>query len=127
MTTGPDAPESFPELKLDHRLFNDFSIVLPGREIMEAHDPELVKMIAGYLKRDKTASARISAHINSKWRSNITLVDVEYEEQKIGTGEREGPDLSFTPFKVIDALVEAFYGIPDQPMGDEETVMRISG
>lgn len=104
----PDT-SSFPELKSEHRLFDDFGIALPAQPILENHDPDLAQLLRDYKTRDASAEKqRISTHVNSKWRSNITLVDMAWENDKEATGERQTPDMSFTPFSVIDFLATAF-------------------
>lgn len=101
-----EQPESLPELKLDHRLFKDFQIVLPEAQILKEQDPELAGMLSDYRKSGDNAKAKksISTHIDSVWRSNITLVDVEWENDKAEEEERQTPDMSFTPFTVAESL-----------------------
>lgn len=107
---GDSAPtEAFPELKLDHRVFKEFNIVLPEGVILEARDPELAKMIKEYRKGNKTVQDRISDHINSTWKTNMTLVDLEWENDRYDY--KHTPDLGFTPFDVVDLLEQGLEDI----------------
>lgn len=134
MTTGMQTTsiygkqhEHFPELDFEHSVFDDFSIVLPDVPILEVHDPELTRMVrGGYVKGDKATIKRMSEHINSNWRSNITLVDMKWESEKWQTGERHSPDLGFTPFMVIDALAKAWDDIPKPTETEDSLTLHAS-
>lgn len=109
-----EQPECLPELKFDHRLFVDFQVVLPEAHILNKQDPELAKMLSAYRKSrgDTKAKERISEQIDGTWRSNVTLIDVEWENDKAEDEERQTPDMSFTPFAVAESLVPALGSIP---------------
>lgn len=120
-----EQPDCLPELKLDHCLFRDFQIAHPGTQVLEEHDPELARMLSAYQKSksDTQTERRISEYIDRTWRSNMTLVDVDWENDKAEDEERQTPDLSFTPLAVADSLGTAFNGIPALSPQKDDTVL----
>ncbi|KAK7711434.1 hypothetical protein SLS64_005458 [Diaporthe eres] len=120
-----EQPDCLPELKLDHRLYRDFQITLPGAHILKEQDPELARMLSAYRKSrsDTQAKRRISEYIDRTWRSNMTLVDVDWENDKAEDDERQTPDVGFTPFAVADSLGTAFDGIPALSPQPGDTVL----
>lgn len=120
-----EQPDCLPELKFDHLLFKDFQVVLPEAHILKKQDPELAKMLSAYPKSrgDTKAEKRITEHINGAWRSNVTLIDVEWENDKAEDEERQTPDMSFTPLAVAESLGAAFDGIPRPSAGEGDTVL----
>lgn len=102
--------EPLSHLKFDNRTYEDFSIVLPSDSLLNIHDPDLAAIVRDYRRQDNNAKARLSAHIDSKWRSNITLVDIEFEKANLVPGRPPTPDMSFTPFLVVNLLLTACVG-----------------
>lgn len=120
-----EQPDYLPELKLDHLLYRDFQIALPGAHILKEQDPELARMLSAYRKSrsDTKAKGRISEHIDRTWKSNMTLVDVDWENDKAEDDDRQTPDVSFTPFAVADFLRAAFNGISALSPQEGDTVL----
>lgn len=120
-----EQPDCLPELKFDHILFRDFQVVLPEAHSLEKQDPELAKMLSAHPKSrsDTKAQKRISEHINGTWRSNVTLINVEWENDKAENEKRQTPDMSFTPLAVAESLGSAFDGTPRPSPGEGDTVL----
>lgn len=93
--------EAFRKLKLDHR-------VTRGRYSRSTRS-RAGKNDQGVSKRRKTARDRISDHINTTWKSNMTLVDLEWENDR--HDYKHTPGLGFTPFDVVDLLEQALEDI----------------
>lgn len=119
-----EQPDCFPELKFDKILFTDFQVVLPEAHVLKKQDPELAQMLSAYRKSriDTQAKRRISEHIDGTWKSNVTLIDVEWENDR-EDDEKQTPDMSFTPFAVAESLGAAFNGTPRPSPKQGDTVL----
>lgn len=116
----------FPNLKFEHRVYKDFSIVLPGNYLMKAYDPEMVTIIHDYRNGDRCTKSRLSAYINTKWRSNITLADIEWENENAVPGSEPIPDLSFTPFEVVKSQVQGCLSEPVLEVISQDTLFAVA-
>lgn len=94
-----------PECELEHRFFEDFSVILPPREILENTEPELAHLVSEYRNGcSLELRKQIRHHLDVYWSINPTLIDFDWEVNK----EEQGPpDLSFDPFSIIEALSKA--------------------
>ncbi|KAI0858195.1 hypothetical protein F4860DRAFT_322361 [Xylaria cubensis] len=94
-----------PECELEHRFFEDFSVILPPRKILENTQPELADLVSRYQNGcSPDLRKRIRHHLNTYWSINPTLVDFEWEANK----EQQGfPDFGPDPFQIIDSLKRA--------------------
>ncbi|KAI0904140.1 hypothetical protein F4823DRAFT_628872 [Ustulina deusta] len=94
-----------PECELEHRFFEDFSVILPPREILENTEPALAHLVSEYRNGcSPELRKQIRYHLDVYWSINPTLIDFDWEVNK----EEQGPpDLSFDPFSIIEALSKA--------------------
>lgn len=106
---NPEAYSPFAHLKADKRIYEDLTVVLPDPNLIIQHDPELDKLLEAYFKtkNNKNEKARVSAHIDSTWKPNITLADITWEKEN---SRMPRPDLTFTPFEVMANLMKGCMG-----------------
>ncbi|EGG03114.1 uncharacterized protein MELLADRAFT_117429 [Melampsora larici-populina 98AG31] len=127
MTGGDYDPEqSFPHLHFDQRVYKNFSIVLPLDELLMARDPNLLPMIKDYRKNDNSVKERLSAHIDSQWKPNLTLADIVWENENTRPGSLPHPDMSFSPFEIIRDLMMGFLGEKGTSRSSGNTLMSIA-
>ncbi|KAI0197972.1 hypothetical protein F4808DRAFT_473096 [Astrocystis sublimbata] len=78
---------SMPECELEHRFFEEFSVVLPPREYLKKTDPELAELVSEYRNGyRKDLRQKIGRHLDTHWSGP--------------------PDFGFDPFSIIGALRE---------------------
>ncbi|EGF98561.1 uncharacterized protein MELLADRAFT_113407 [Melampsora larici-populina 98AG31] len=122
----PNSYTPFPQLELDQRVYEDFSIVLPDDHLLIEHDMDLVKMIRNYVKnKDSSEKARISSHIDNTWKPNITLADIVWENENAVAGHLPHPETSFTPFEVFGNLMKGL-GQPESTISDGKMLMNVA-
>lgn len=94
------------ECELEHRFFEDFSVLLPPWEVLQNTEPELAKLVSEYRNGCSLGLRQeIERYLNTYWSVNPTVIDLEWEANK----ELKGPpDFGgFDPFHIIEAVRKA--------------------
>ncbi|EGG03113.1 uncharacterized protein MELLADRAFT_65872 [Melampsora larici-populina 98AG31] len=121
---GPDP--TFPHLKFDKRVYKKFSIVLPLEPLLIAHDAELFTIIQDYRKKDSSAKERLSSHVDTKWKPNVTLADILWEKENTMPECLPHPDMSFSPFEIIGNLMKGCMGQQGTSSALGNTLMTVA-
>ncbi|KAI8623945.1 hypothetical protein F5Y19DRAFT_481085 [Xylariaceae sp. FL1651] len=90
------------ECEVEHRFFDDFSVMFPPAGAMALAEPELADLVAQYHAENGPAVRRkIADYLDRHWSINPTLIDFEWEANK----EEQGPPaLGFDPFVIVECM-----------------------
>ncbi|KAK7931195.1 hypothetical protein PG985_001907 [Apiospora marii] len=90
-------PESMPSMfsKADEEFSHGFGTIALPLSDTEKLEPRLGELLGAYRKSVKGSRSKLSAYINKTWRSNMTLIDVDWESTK---EESETLGVTWDPF-----------------------------
>ncbi|EGG03340.1 uncharacterized protein MELLADRAFT_65695 [Melampsora larici-populina 98AG31] len=123
-----DSFSIFSYLKFDKRVYDDFTVLLPPEDMLNEHDPALAQILRDY-KQINVASVtmeRISSHINRKWKPNLTLADIVFENENSRPGTLPSPEMGFTPFEVMQNLLMGSADFQGSSSIVNKTLMSVS-
>ncbi|KAK8098145.1 uncharacterized protein PG998_013631 [Apiospora kogelbergensis] len=89
--------------EFDRQVFDDFGSVPPPNA--EFCEPGLEEMVKSYQRKVQGSKSRLSKHINGTWKTNITMIDLDWESKR---SEFETPDMSMMPQMTANSLTSAF-------------------
>ena len=102
----------------DLELFENLGFVAPPERLLRLKEPELQPLIKKFLATNGTSSAAenaLDSYLDKHWKTNVTLVDADWEAQwkleGLADGEDEpiAPNIDFSPVAIRRLLVnEAF-------------------
>jgi hypothetical protein len=92
--------------------FSKVGAIFPNKAFLERRDPDLLPLLDAYRKKGSGAAAQkaLEAHLDTKWRVNMTMLDMDYEPRRAieaspGTDPMELlPVLDTDPNKVAEWL-----------------------
>jgi hypothetical protein len=103
----------------DALYYKDLTVMLPQTDLLEKHEPHLLKLFTAYAGRKSIAAKKkVEEYLDSTWQPNVTLVDLDYENKR---EERHHPLLSFRPHEVVRDL---FGNIPIAYVGKTHGVLN---
>ncbi|KAK7943572.1 uncharacterized protein PG986_012685 [Apiospora aurea] len=70
----------------------------------ERIEPHLAEPLRAYLNKTQGGKAQLSTYINNTWKTNITMIDIDWEDKRGGFGE---PDMSMNPLMTAEMLSSA--------------------
>ncbi|KAK8085415.1 hypothetical protein PG997_006686 [Apiospora hydei] len=90
--------------KFNHQFFKDFGTVKLHPSDAERVEPHLAGPLRAYLNKAQGGKAQLSTYINNTWETNITMIDIDWEDKRGGFGE---PDMSMNPLMTAEMLSSA--------------------
>jgi Domain of unknown function (DUF4470) len=111
----------------DQKVFDELTVLLPLKDFADRREPELSPLMATYQSRQKNAAQLLSDYINETWKTNATLIDMDYEKtrQPDWSGPPElAPDESKAPPLDVDPL-EVMGSLPHMPESLPGAISRI--
>ncbi|CAJ2510727.1 Uu.00g063520.m01.CDS01 [Anthostomella pinea] len=112
-----------PECEADHRVFDDFSVILAPTATLERYEPELAALVREHQTGGKGAQLRIDEYLDKHWKLNATLIDADWEANKENTDEI--PDMGFDPFHLVEALTGMSFKKPKAGAGSGSAMERV--
>ncbi|KAH8594225.1 hypothetical protein B0O99DRAFT_181427 [Bisporella sp. PMI_857] len=92
--------------------YEDLGVMLPHMHLLEKYEGRLLKLLELYGKNRTLANKqKLDQYLIGQWKSNVTVVDFEYEEKRQGG---PNPLLDFTPHETASSL---FVNIPHRVAG----------
>ncbi|KAK8115740.1 hypothetical protein PG984_012242 [Apiospora sp. TS-2023a] len=92
------------EDKLDHQFFEDFGTVTLPLPDAERIEPSLAEPLSAYWNKTPGSKSQLSAYINKTWKTNMTMIDMDWESKKQGIDD---PDMSMNPLMTAGMLTSA--------------------
>ncbi|KAF2120022.1 hypothetical protein BDV96DRAFT_486077, partial [Lophiotrema nucula] len=114
---GDGAPDFSPpgceENGPDAQMFLELGVMLPHVDLLEKREPELFKLFMAWGKtRSVVARTKIHKYVDSYWKPNVTLVDLDYERK------REGPHRPLIDFRPDEVARSLWTQVPHAMAGD---------
>ncbi|KAB5529051.1 tetratricopeptide [Coniochaeta sp. 2T2.1] len=104
-------------LKLDRKVFDDLTVLLPSKGFAERRDPALIPLMEQYQKEPtKEAINNLSSYIDGNWVSNAIMFDVDYTERsraetnpwaRTASDKDKVPALESDPIELAEKLISA--------------------
>lgn len=92
----------------EKQCYEEYGTLCPPKSCFEKHDPELYHAVRAVSKKKDRHSFDIGGYLDSHWKPNVTMVDLDWEESE--DRKRNPVDVAFNPFNFAYKLLisEAF-------------------
>jgi hypothetical protein len=93
----------------EKKRFRETAMLEPPPRFVEMFDSDLWRILQ---EKPKVNKAKLEEHLDNNWKTNTTLVDVEWENCR---DDGEHPDMRFDPFTMADHLTAETGIYPQRP------------
>jgi hypothetical protein len=98
----------------DVALFESLYILVPSKELLQRHEPQLSSLLDAK-PRQQIDRGAVEEYLDSAWQPNLTLIDVDFE-----TSRYDGPKPNMS-WSVPDIIHQFFRNAPLHTFGGEKT------
>lgn len=102
---GPPDNRQNPHTKQCHNDLKDFGVIFADTELLKRREPEIIPLLDAFRSGRPSAKKALEEHIDTNWKMNPTVLDVDFEKQK--NKEElyfEGPALEWNPVDLVTSL-----------------------
>ncbi|KAI0181821.1 hypothetical protein GGR52DRAFT_584258 [Hypoxylon sp. FL1284] len=107
----------------DHEAFDKFRVMFPPTNVLPTLEPDLSSLAADLQNDIRGTQKRIFNHLNTHWKVNATLIDVEWESRR---PPNELPYFGQVPFEIIQYLKPRSFAANTSDKGHTYCIMSLA-